>query len=72
MGYKYKITYGGRAQGKTHALKMQGFKATTNLPGFENCRVLVIDNENKVWGLPVTQNQLLVKRLKRAGRKLSK
>ena len=51
-----------------HIQKMRGVKATSTFPGFEDCRILMVDHNNKLWGIPITQNQLFVKRLLSTGK----
>lgn len=53
---------------KGHVQKIRGVKATSTFPGFETCRILMVDHNNKLWGLPVTQNQLFVQRLFKTGK----
>jgi hypothetical protein len=37
-------------------IRLRGFSAKTNLPGYEKANVLIVDEDNCIWGVPVKED----------------
>jgi hypothetical protein len=47
-------------------MKMQGFKATTNIQGLESCQVILVDQDLNIWGtIDRTKAKNTARRLRR-------